>query len=212
MKTLLKKPLHLLISFCYLFYSVKIAHYFKACQNAVRGMWYRHAIKKVGKSFSVGKSFYLLGGGCITIGENTSFGRNCVLTAWESYRGNKLSPHIKIGSDCHFGEYNHITSTNSIEIGDGLLTGRWVTITDNSHGKTDWKILQIPPVEREIYSKGSVVIGKNVWIGDKATILPGVTIGDGAVIGANTVVVKDVPAYSIVVGNPAKVRNTIIDK
>lgn len=206
MKTLLKKPLHLLIGFCYLFYNVKMAHYFKAYQNAVRGVWYRHAIKEVGRSFSVGKSFCLLGGSCITIGENVSFGRNCVLNAWESYRGKKLSPQIRIGSNCNFGEYNHITSTNNIKIGDGVLTGRWVTITDNSHGKTDWETLQIPPIEREIYSKGSVVIGNNVWIGDKVTILPGVTIGDGVVIGANAVVAKDVPAYSIVVGNPAKVR------
>lgn len=54
-------------------------------------------------------------------------------------------------------------------------------------------------------SKGPVIIGQNVWVGDKATILPGVTIGDGAVIGANSVVTKDVPPYSIVGGNPAKV-------
>ena len=54
-----------------------------------------------------------------------------------------------------------------------------------------------------------VVIGENVWIGDKATILPGVSIGDGAVIGANAVVTKDVPPYSVVVGNPAKIINKV---
>ena len=63
-----------------------------------------------------------------------------------------------------------------------------------------------PPIKRKIYSKGPVIIGKNVWIGDKATTLPGVTIGDGAVIGANTVVTKDVPPFCIVVGNPATIR------
>lgn len=56
-------------------------------------------------------------------------------------------------------------------------------------------------------SKGGVVIGKNVWIGDKATILPGVVVGDGAIIGANAVVTKNVPANSVVVGNPARVVN-----
>ena len=56
-----------------------------------------------------------------------------------------------------------------------------------------------------IVSKGPVVIGDNVWIGDKVTVLPGVTIGDGAVIAANAVVTKDVPAYSVVAGNPAKI-------
>ena len=58
---------------------------------------------------------------------------------------------------------------------------------------------------RPTTSKGRVVIGNNVWIGDKATILPGVTIGDGAIIAANAVVTKDVPQYSVVGGNPAKV-------
>ena len=90
-------------------------------------------------------------------------------------------------------------------IGDSLLTGKWVTITDNSHGETDKATLEMRPQERPITSKGPVIIGNNVWIGDKATILPGVTVGDGAVIAANAVVTKDVPAYSVVGGNPARV-------
>ena len=86
-----------------------------------------------------------------------------------------------------------------------MLTGKWVSITDNSHGEPDKDTLGMRPQQRPITSKGPVVIGNNVWIGDKATILPGVTIGDGAVIAANAVVTKDVPAYSVVGGNPAKV-------
>lgn len=56
-----------------------------------------------------------------------------------------------------------------------------------------------------MYSKGDVSIGKNVWIGEKATILPGVTIGEGSIIGANSVVTKNIPPYSIACGIPAKV-------
>ena len=55
----------------------------------------------------------------------------------------------------------------------------------------------------------SVIIGKNVWIGTHAVILPGVTIGDRAVIGAGSIVTKDVPANSVAVGNPAKVIKNI---
>lgn len=50
-----------------------------------------------------------------------------------------------------------------------------------------------------------MIIGNNVWIGDKATILPNVSIGNGAIIAANSVVTKDVPEYCIVAGNPAKI-------
>lgn len=142
----------------------------------------------------------------IHIGNHTHFGHGCILTAWDhTADGGKHIPEIIIGSNCSIGEYNNITSTNQIIIGDNLLTGRWVTITDNSHGNTDFNTLQMSPIMRSVVSKGSVVIGNNVWIGDKATILPGVIIGDGAVIAANAVVAKNVAAYSVVGGVPAKI-------
>ena len=64
-------------------------------------------------------------------------------------------------------------------------------------------------MKRELVSKGPIVIGDNVWIGDKVTILSGVTIGSHAVIAANAVVTKDVPAYSVVAGNPGKIMKTV---
>lgn len=133
------------------------------------------------------------------------FQRDIYLTAWDQYGNQEFTPEIIIGSDCAIGAWNHITCTNKIVIGSGLLTGKWVTISDNSHGTTDYENLQIPPAKRNIYSKGSIIIGNNVWIGDKATILAGVTIGDGAVIAANSVVTKDIPPFSVVVGSPARI-------
>lgn len=142
----------------------------------------------------------------IFIGEGTHFGEHSFLTAWEkTCAGGDFHPEIHIGKNCNIGAWNHITATNRIDIGDNLLTGKWVTITDNNHGETNLETLQTPPLMRLMVSKGPVIIGKNVWIGDKATILPGVTIGEGAVIAANSVVTKDVPAYSVVAGNPARV-------
>lgn len=146
----------------------------------------------------------LIGSQYISIG-NSKIGKEAILTAYDYVAGHSFTPEITIGEDCNIGEFCHITAINSITIGNGVLTGRWVTITDNSHGQTTFEDLQIPPLKRKPYSKGPVVIGNNVWIGDKATILPGITIGDGAVIGAGSVVTKDVPAMSIVGGNPAKV-------
>ena len=88
-------------------------------------------------------------------------------------------------------------------IGDNFLTGKWVTITDNSHGETTIDMLSLHPSARPVVSKGPVFSGKNVGGGEKATILPGVTIGDGAVVAANSVVNKDIPPFSVVAGVPA---------
>lgn len=149
----------------------------------------------------------------ITIGEHTGFGDGIYLTAWDTFEcivdgkstNQHFIPDLSIGSGCNFGAFNHITCTNRIQIGDRILTGKWVTITDNSHGTTEKENLQLDPMKRPICSKGPVIIGNDVWIGDKATILAGVTIGDGAVIAANAVVTKDVPAYCVAAGNPAKI-------
>ena len=142
---------------------------------------------------------------CMNIGAKSTFGRMAVLTAWDNHDGRKYTPEIRIGKNCNFGDFIHITAINKIQIGDNLLTGRWVTITDNSHGDTQLENLKTAPIKREWVSKGPVIIGNNVWIGDKATILPGVTIGDGAVIGANSVVTSDIPPYCVAGGNPAKI-------
>jgi len=153
----------------------------------------------------------------ISIGDNTWFGDGIYLTAWDSFncivdgksQVQHFTPSITIGENCHFGAQNHITCTNRITIGDNLLTGKWVTITDNSHGDSSLEHLNIDPLKRPIVSKGPVSIGKNVWIGDKATILSNVSIGDGVIIAANAVVTKDVPSYTVVGGNPARIIKTI---
>jgi virginiamycin A acetyltransferase len=61
-------------------------------------------------------------------------------------------------------------------------------------------------------NKGDTIVGNDVWIGQNAVIMPGVHIGDGAIIGANAVVAKDIPPYGIAVGNPAKVKRYRFDK
>lgn len=141
----------------------------------------------------------------IEIGTGCIFDKHLYLTAWGQFSIHRESSLIVIGNACNFGAYNHITAINRIQIGDNCLTGKWVTISDNDHGITTLDDLQKRPQDREVVSKGPVIIGTNVWIGDKATILGGVTIGDGAVIAANAVVTKNVPPYSVVAGIPARV-------
>lgn len=175
--------------------------------NTIYSRWLSRTFKSQ-KRFFCHFPQNFLGNTHISLGTNCFFGKNCIVSAWEVYNNQQFSPTILIGDNCRFGEYNHITTINKIVIGNSLLTGKWVTITDNSHGDTDIDSLKLKPINRQIISKGPVIIGDNVWIGDKATILPNVTIGDGAVIAANAVVTKDVPAYSVVAGNPAKIIKT----
>lgn len=73
-----------------------------------------------------------------------------------------------------------------------------------------WRERSTPHID-ELPHRGDIVIGSDVWIGREAKILPGVKIGDGAIIGAYSVVAKDVPAYAVAAGNPAKVKRFRFD-
>ncbi len=166
-------------------------------------LWLQGAIKQAGHGTIIHYPATIRGGKNITIGNMTAIWKNSVLTTWQHYEGMRLNPSLSIGDECDFGEYIHISCANSITIGNGVLTGRWVTICDNSHGQTSYEQMQLPPTKRPLNTKGAIIIGNNVWIGDKATILDGVNIGQGAVIAANSVVTKDVPPYSVAAGAPA---------
>lgn len=208
MISILKNVLEAIVSFCFWFMpgSIKNGNIskFYVFRKIVYSKWVGCKFRNLNLSFDRPVNF-LLGTQYFRIGDKTRFGKFAVLTAWDFYEGDHFSPEVSIGKNCNFGDYLHLTCINKISIGDGVLTGRWVTITDNSHGKTNFEELQIQPSKRKLYTKGTVVIGNNVWIGDKVTILPGVIIGDGAIIGANSVVTQNIPPYSVVGGNPAKV-------
>ena len=174
-------------------------------------LWMRPFLGHLGKNALIGRSSRLWGGGGkhIAIGDDTIIQRHSILGCWTSYHDQTFSPSITIGNNCNIGEYCHITAINKIVIGDGLLTGRFVLISDNSHGGLSQEEAVIPPAARKLVSKGPVIIGNNVWIGDKATILAGVHIGDNAIIAANAVVTEDVPAHTMVAGAPATVRKRL---
>lgn len=174
--------------------------------NLLHSKFTKRKFKFVGIGSRINRLSLLVGAKYITIGDHTSIGQGSYLCAWDSFLDQRFTPIISIGNNVSIGHYCHITACNKISIGDGTLTGKWVSITDNSHGHCVLdELMTTIPTKRKLHSKGEVKIGKNVWIGDKVTILPGVVIGDGAIIGANAVVSKDIPQYTIAVGNPIKI-------
>ena len=102
---------------------------------------------------------------------------------------------VFINSGCCFQDQGGIT------LGDGCLIGHQVVIATLNH--------DLDPTRRGGMYPAPVRLGKNVWVGAHATILPGVTVGDGAVIAAGAVVTKDVPAGVVAGGVPARVLKTI---
>ena len=105
--------------------------------------------------------------------------------------------NIKIGKNVFINACCRFQDQGGIEIGDGSLIGHNTTIATLNH--------DFNPAKRQNLIPRPVKIGKNVWIGSDCTILPGVEIGDGAIIGAGSVVTKSIPANTIAVGNPARV-------
>lgn len=160
--------------------------------------------------FIISPPIRLLGGKHISVGDKCVFGYRGIRTAWYQFIEGAFLPSIVIGNHVNIGDYFHINPINRLCTGNGVLTGRWVTISDNAHGTTDRDSLTHVPMKRKLFSKGPVVIGDNVWIGDKASILAGVTIGEGAVIGANAVITQDVSAYYITIGNLTKIIKKVI--
>ena len=109
--------------------------------------------------------------------------------------------NIKIGKNVFINACCRFQDQGGIEIGDGSLIGHNTTIATLNH--------DFNPAKRQNLTPSPVKIGKNVWIGSDCTILPGVEIGDGAIIGAGSVVTKSIPQNVIAVGNPARVIKEI---
>lgn len=137
----------------------------------------------------------------VVIGEETILKEKVVVYCQDDYKDAKIT----LGKKCWIGDLTFVSCINSITIGDNFTTGRFCLITDNSHGEFSKNHLAIHPMQRPLVSKGPIVIGDNVWIGEGVTICGNVKIGNGVIVAANSVVTHDVPDYCLVAGSPAKI-------
>jgi virginiamycin A acetyltransferase len=122
----------------------------------------------------------------------TYFDRNVNIISWSDEYEIHIGKYCSIGRDCNFFLHaNHRPD--------------WITTSSQLLGPVTPEIASMHMEMGHPSCKGDITIGNDVWIGAKSTIMSGVKIGHGAVIGSGSVVAKDVPPYAIVVGNPAKI-------
>lgn len=105
--------------------------------------------------------------------------------------------NITVGKNVFINSCCHFQDQGGIFIDNGVLIGHNVVLATLNH--------DLIPEKRQYIYPDSIKIGKNVWIGSNSTILQGVTVSDGAIVGAGSVVIKDVPKNCVVAGNPAKI-------
>ena len=138
---------------------------------------------------------------CITLGPGVYVAAFTVLAVL-SDKG-KRNSKLVVGQDTYIGELNNIRAAGgTITIGSKCLISQQVSLIASGHGYAAGMHIQDQPWDE---AKNYITIGDDVWIGCGAIVLPGVTIGNGAVIAAGSLVNKDVPAGAIVAGLPAKV-------
>jgi acetyltransferase-like isoleucine patch superfamily enzyme len=155
--------------------------------------------------------------GFVFLGKNVElycrkgFGR-LVIGRWVHIgAGNKIRCHegnLRIGDKAVFGKDNTVNCYLDIEFGQAALAADWVYICDFDHLFADINV----PIKDQGIVKSPVRIGRDVWIGEKASILRGVTIGDGCVIAAHCLVKDDIPPYSVAVGTPARIVGNRLEK
>lgn len=123
-------------------------------------------------------------------------------------------PTLLIGKNCEMGDGVHIVAHEKVIIGDNCLMASKIFISDTNHGEYSGAAQSSPetPPNRRALNTSPVKIGNNVWIGENVVILLGIEIGDGCIIGSNSVVKKSIPQNCIAAGIPAKIIKTYCEE
>jgi len=140
---------------------------------------------------------YLRGRKSLVGGKGLTTGRFC------RFDLNGTKKTLFIGDNCEMGDLTHLVAHERVEIGNNVLIASKCFISDASHGSYKGEIQDppfSPPNQRDLRTS-PVRIGNNVWIGENVVILAGAEIGDGCIVGANSIVTKKIPPASVIVGN-----------
>lgn len=181
---------------------------FLEIHNNLRG-WMNHAYTRLVKN-----SFGAMGAGCqialpfkscsaknIFLGNNVKIYAGAWIDCFSEYYDKKWQPKLEIGDGTYIGHQSHIMVVGKMKIGKNVLIADKVYISDNLHSFEDVTC----PILPQPLKHARVTIEDEVWLGENACVLPGVTIGRHSIIGSNSVVTKSIPPYSVAAGSPAKV-------
>jgi len=173
--------------------SIKI--FFKHVLGIIRCL--KHGIERMGCVY-IGKGVTIFNNGKITIHRDAVIRPLCgLLTLNENSR-------ITLCQGCELGPRTYISSATEVYIGEYVLTAPNVFIGDHNH---EYENISVPIMKQGIkkVTQGKVIIEQGTWLGTNVVVVGNVRIGRNCVIGANSVVIKDIPDYCVAAGNPAKV-------
>lgn len=182
----------------------------------LRGQAYKKVLGSIGVSCFVEKNVCFRVPQRVFLGDRVFIGENVCLDACY------LKSEIRLNNDVHIGRnsilragigqiivhegvtlnrFVYLDGNGGIQIGRNALLGNKVELISGNH------IFEDPntPIRFQGTKLGKVTIGEDVWLGTNTIVLPGVTIGDGSVVGAGSVVTEDIPNYSVAIGAPAKI-------
>lgn len=134
--------------------------------------------------------------GEIELGDDVWLGRGVFINVWPGAK-------LVIESNTYIGRYTIILAHQSVHIGHHSMIAPYCHITDVNHGTRPGRIMRLQPLESQ-----PIRIEPDVWLGAGCSVLPGVSIGTGSVVGARAVVTRNLPAYAVAVGVPARVIKT----
>lgn len=190
-----------------------------------RFIWLVRGLLRIQKLVFLGNSVSLIGINSSDIGRYCTFERHCVIDGYgkrplkvgdrtkigaysiisTTSHLSKLGIGLSIGCDCGVSEYCYFGSSGGITIGNDVIMGQYVSFHSENHGFSDANIpIRLQPVTSE-----GIVLGNNIWIGAKVTILDGSVIGDNCVIAAGSVVRGNFPSNCVIGGIPARLLKSI---
>lgn len=184
-----------------------IPELYELCHGKLLSLLWRRHLASVGPHFHVSRGARIMGASRVSMGDHFYAGPNLWIQAVQRYEGVAYDSQIVIGQRFSGSESVHIASSDMVVIGNDVLFGSRVHVTDHAHGRYSGKEQDapgFPPLRRALLRGRKVRIGDNVWLGDNVVVLPGVTIGAGTVVGANSVVSRSLPPEVIAVGAPAR--------